>query len=393
MKIIKSITCFFLIGVFATGCKVEYRPSVQSPTTGYLVAEGFINSGNEPTTITLSRTLKVYDDSTTDVGEHNALINIEGENNESYPLYETGDGVYTSSPLQLNNSEKYHLKITTQNGEEYASDFTSYRTTPGIDSLSWQQNSDGVKIYVNTHDDQSSTGYYNWKYEETWEFHAAYYSSLEFIIDTTKRPPSPLPIGVKYTRPDKSIDSSLHTCWKTVNSSNIILASSEMLNSNHIYFPIMPIPAASEKLGVLYSINVKQYSISQEAYSYLQELKSNTEEIGSIFAAQPSKLSGNIHCTSNPSEIAIGFIEVSQEKQKRLFISNQQLPGWNYNNGCGEYLFQNNAAALGSKAGGLFPTVPSEITPVSIVSFFATPDQNCVDCTLRGSNIKPAFWP
>ena len=350
-------------------------------------------TSTEPTTITLSRTIKIYDDSTSDVGEHGALVNIEGENNENYPLHETGDGVYTSASLQLNSSEKYRLKIKTQNGKEYTSDFTSYRTTPGIDSLSWQRNTDGVKIYINTHDDQNRAGYYNWKYEETWEFHAAYYSSLVFIPDTTKRPPSPIPIGVRYIRKDKSIDSSLHTCWKTVNSSNIILASSEMLSSNHIYFPIMPIPAASEKLGVLYTINVKQYSISDEAYAYLQELKNNTEEIGSIFAAQPSKLNGNIHCTSNPSEIAIGFIEVSQEKQKRLFISNHQLPGWNYKDGCGEYLLQNNAAALGSKAGGLWPTVPFEATPVSIVSFFATPDQNCLDCTLRGSNVKPAFWP
>lgn len=389
MRIIKSITYFFLIGCFATGCKIEYRPSVQSPPTGYLVAEGFINSGTEPTTITLSRTIKVYDDSTTDVGEHSALVSIEGENNEGYPLYETGDGVYTSSSLQLNSNEKYRLQIKTQNGKEYASDFTSYRTTPDIDSLSWKRNSDGIKIYINTYDDQNSVGYYYWKYEETWEYHASYYSSLEFIIDKITK----LPIGVKYIRPDKSIDSSLHICWKTVNSSNIILGSSEMLSRNLIYFQIMSIPSASEKLSVLYTINVKQYAISQEAYSYLQKLKKTTEEIGSIFAAQPSQLSGNIHCTSNPSEIAIGFIEVSQEKQKRLFISSNQVPQWNYNDGCAQYLLQNNPNALGFKAGGLFPTVPYQATPAGIISFYATPDANCLDCTFRGSKVKPAFWP
>ena len=123
---------------------------------------------------------------------------------------------------------------------------------------------------------------------------------------------------------------------------NIILGSSEMLSSDHIYFPIMSIPAADEKLRVLYSINVKQFSVSQEAYSYLQKLKKNTEEIGSIFAAQPSELSGNIHCTTDPSETAIGFVEVSQEKQKRIFISNNQVPEWNYNDGCTQYLLHNN---------------------------------------------------
>ena len=71
----------------------------------------------------LSRTLKIYADSVVDNGEHNAMVNIEGENNESYPFYETGDGVYTSDSLQLNSNEKYRLKIKTPDGKEYASDF------------------------------------------------------------------------------------------------------------------------------------------------------------------------------------------------------------------------------------------------------------------------------
>ncbi len=389
MKLKKSIPCLLLILFFATGCKIEYRPTFQSPASGYLVVEGFINS-NGPTAITLSRTLKINDDSVVDNREHNAMVNIESESNESFPLYETGDGVYTSSALQLNGSEKYRVKIKTRDGKEYASDFSSYRTTPDIDSLSWTRNSDGVKIYINTHDDQSQTGYYNWKYEETWEYHAAYYSQLEFIID----PDTKLVVGVKFKNADKSIDSSLKKCWKTVHSSNINIGSSERLSSNHIYFPIMTIPSADEKLSVLYFIKVRQYAISNEAYSYLQKLKKNTEEIGSIFAAQPSQLTGNIHCTTDPSETVIGFVEVSQEKQESIFINNKEVPGWNYNDGCANYLLQNNAAELKEKAGGLFPTVPFEVTYTGrIISFYATTDINCQDCTLRGSNVKPAFWP
>ncbi|HEU5052317.1 MAG TPA: hypothetical protein VFT78_04350, partial [Hanamia sp.] len=62
MSHIKSISCLFLIQLFAIGCKIEYRPPVESPKTGYLVVEGFINSDGGPTTITLSRTLRLYDD-------------------------------------------------------------------------------------------------------------------------------------------------------------------------------------------------------------------------------------------------------------------------------------------------------------------------------------------
>ena len=388
MTLIKSLTCLFFIVFFATGCKTEYRPTIESPASGYLVVEGFINSEGT-TSVTLSRTLKIYDDSVVNNREHNAMVNIEGDSNDSYPLYETGNGIYTSSSLQLNPNEKYRLKIKTSNGKEYASDFSNYRTTPGIDSLSWTRDNNGVKIYINTHDDQSQTGYYYWKYEQTWEYDAAYYSQLELIVD----PDTKLVVGVRYKNADKSIDSSLKKCWKSVNSSNINIGSSERLSSNHIYFPIITIPSADERLSVLYFIKVKQNSISEQAYSYLQKLKKNTEEIGSIFAGQPSQLNGNIHCTTNPSETVIGFIEVSQEKQESIFISNKQVPGWNYNNGCGEYLLQNNPSELGEKAGGLFATVPFAVTPVGIASFFATPDVNCLDCTLRGSNVKPSFWP
>ena len=65
------------------------------------------------------------------------------------------------------------MHITTKNGKEYASDYSVVRTTPEIDSISWLRDNGGVRIYINTHDDQNKTKYYRWSYSETWEFHAA----------------------------------------------------------------------------------------------------------------------------------------------------------------------------------------------------------------------------
>ena len=109
--------------------------------------------------------------------EHNAEVNIEGENHETFPLYENGNGVYVSSAaLNLNSNEKYRLQIKTRDGKEYVSDFATVKNTPAIDSISWQRENGGLKIYVNTHDPQNNTKYYQWKYEETWEIHSAYLS-------------------------------------------------------------------------------------------------------------------------------------------------------------------------------------------------------------------------
>ena len=389
MRLIKTLFCLFVIALFGAGCKIEYRPPVESPKTGYLVVEGFINSGGGPTTITLSRTLKIYNDSTRDNREHNAIVNIEGFNNETFPLYETGDGVYTSAPLQLDSNEKYRLKIKTQYGKEYESDYSSYRTTPNIDSLSWKRDNNGVKIYINTHDDRVQPGYYYWKYEETWEIHSTYYSTVQFLYN----PGNPIPVGVGYRNPDQLPDTALYRCWQDVTSSNINIGSSEKLNRNLIYFPIMLIEPQSRKLSVMYSIKVFQYAVSKENYDYLKILKTNSEEIGSITGPLPSELTGNIHCITTPSETVIGFVEVSQEKQsERLFISNDDVPGWGYKMQCAQQVVGNSPESLRDNS-DLYPTTVFQSDPLGIRSFYATPEINCVDCRLYGSPVKPAFWP
>jgi hypothetical protein len=77
------------------------------------------------------------------------------------------------------------LRIKTTNGKEYASDFTSVKYTPSIDSITWQREDGGLRLYANAHDPQNATKYYQWKYEETWEFHSAFFSSLKYLRDNS----------------------------------------------------------------------------------------------------------------------------------------------------------------------------------------------------------------
>lgn len=385
----KNLFIYIIFFVIAAGCKEKYIAPVQSPATGYLVVEGFINSGQEPTSITLTRTTKLYD-SVNIIYEHNAAVNVEGENQETFPLYENGNGVYISSaPLNLNSAEKYRLHIRTQDGKEYASDFVPYKHTPEIDSVSWQRENGGVKIYVNTHDPQNNTKYYHWKYEETWEFHATYYSSLFLIRDQNF-----VPVAVGYRNADQSVDTTIHKCWNTVISTNINLGSSEKLSADVIHLPLIFIEPASVKLSVLYSVNIRQYALSHEAYLFFQKIQKNTEGVGSIFDAQPSELQGNIHCINNPSETVVGYVDISEEKQKRIFIRNDELPGWNYTQNCVQTILDNQADSLKKYGSGLFPTTVYSLGPFgSITKFLATPEEACMDCTLNGSNVRPAFWP
>ncbi len=57
-----------------------------------------------------------------------------------------------------------------------------------------------------------------------------------------------------------------------------------------------------------------------------KKLKNNTEQLGSIFDAQPSETGGNLHCKTDPTEQVIGFIGCSSQTQKRIFINRYELP-------------------------------------------------------------------
>ena len=370
-------------------CKEIYDPHIEAKTTGLLVVEGFINSGPGPTTIHLSRSSSLEDN--TLKPEFSAQVNVEGDDGSSFTLFGNGNGEYTNAQLTLNNGANYRLHLRTIDGREYVSDYTPVKYTPPIDSITWQGENDGLRLYANARDLQNGTKYYQWKYEETWEIHSAYYTSLIYIRDTIR---TNAVIGLAWRLPDHNADTSLYKCWNTVNSSSITLGSTEKLTSDIVYLPVQYIEPHSEKLSVLYSINLRQYAISKDNYLFLQKMKKNTEQLGTIFDPQPSEISGNIHCLADPGEVVIGFIEVTQEQVKRIFISNSQVPGWNYDPGCVETIIDNNLDSIAKHGSDLYPTLPSGLDPFGgIVKFHATPDKNCMNCTFRGVSQKPAFWP
>jgi hypothetical protein len=372
---------------FFAECKQAYDPSVKASNTNLLVVEGFIKSGQGPTTIRLSRTTDIND--TILKPEIGAQLTVEGDDGSNFSLIENGSGVYSIDQLLLNGNAKYRLDIKTADGKQYASDYSPVKNTPPIDSITWQRENGGVRIYANAHDPQNATKYYQWKYEETWEFHSAYFSELKYVTD----PVTTIPVAVEYKYPDLHTDTTIYKCWNTLNSSSIILGTTEKLTSAVVYLPVQYVEPRSEKLSVLYSINLRQYAISQGNYFFLQKMKKNTEQLGTLFDPQPSEISGNIHCLTDTSETVIGYVEVSQEQVARMFISNSQVPDWNYDPGCVFIEINNNPASIAQNGIGLLPTLVSKKDPFGgILSFYASTPP-CVDCTLRGVHQKPVFWP
>jgi hypothetical protein len=370
-------------------CKQVYDPHIEAKTTGLLIVEGFINSGQGSTTIRLSRSSDL--EHTTFTPELSAQVNVEGEDGSGVPLVDSGNGEYSIVQLTLNNGIRYRLHIRTTDGKEYVSDYTPVRYTPAIDSITWQRENEGLRLYANARDPLNTTKYYQWKYEETWEIHSAFYTSIKYIRDTIQ---TNAVTDLVYRLPNQNPDTLLHKCWNTLNSATIILGSTEKLTSDIVYLPVQYIEPQSEKLSVLYSINLRQSAISKDNYLFLQKIKKNTEQLGTIFDPQPSEISGNVHCLTDPGEIAIGFIEVTQEQVKRVFISNSQVPGWGYHQDCFQAVIDNNLDSIKRHGSDLYPTTPQSTDAFgAIIKFYATNDKNCMNCTFRGVSQKPSFWP
>ena len=378
-------TTFALLVIFLTGCKESFEPNLPSVPQGYLVVEGFINAQG-PTQIRLSRSTPI-EQKKTFKAELNASIKIEGDDNSSFTLSNLPNGLYTSNTLPINSSRKYRLRIKTKNAKEYLSDFVEVKITPAIDSVSWKEEEKGVQIYANTHDPLNKTIYYRYDYDETWEINSAYQAFYKAVI---------VPGGNFVIRPITSSDPQIYWCWKYDTSKSILLASSAKLEKDIIHLkPLLFIPTEDERIGVRYSIQVRQYALDKDGYEFLEQMKKNTESLGTIFDPQPSVIKGNIHSLSDPDEMVIGYINATTAQDKRIFISGAQLVkrGFNIYNFCSSFEIINNPDSLKAVIPPHWPYEP-------VVSVFRPPlpvynlsTSNCVDCRERGGiNVKPSFW-
>jgi hypothetical protein len=360
-----------------------YEPKVAEATKSYLVVDGFINSQGT-TSIKLSRTLGLAA-GTAPSPEAKASAYLGDDAGSRYALTEGAAGTYTSASLTLDPARKYQLHLTTAAGKTYVSDLVAVKTTPPIDSIAWKFGPGGVQLYLSAHDDQNKTTYYRWNYTETWLFTSAFYSHVSFDKAT----------GSYQTRTD-----DIYHCWTTVNSTLISLGNTAKLTRDVLAdYPLLFIPDNSPKLRYRYSILVQQQAQSAEEYQYWEALKKNTESIGSLYDPLPTQLTGNVHALGDATEPVLGFIGAHSVTEKRIFIDRSEIPlpsGWAYDTGyqsCG--VTPMSFTLFDAKASFSTPYY-APIDPVyndsGIVIGYTGASPTCVDCRLRGTNIKPSFW-
>lgn len=370
---------FIIMLLVISSCREAYLPPAIKSANNFLVVEGIINAGMDSTIFKLTRT-KNLGDTTLEIPELFARVQIEAQSGAFYVLTGTGNGIYSSGPMPLNSAEMYRLTISTVSGGFYQSDLVQVKQTPAIDSLNWKLNKD-VTIYVSSHDATNNTRYYRWDFMETWEYETFYDSNLGYDYGNDRI----------YFR---DISQLLTRCWSSARSAGIFIGTSDNLTNDIIsQIPLTTIPDGSDKIRTRYSILVKQYALTRPAFEYWQLLRKNSKELGSIFGNQPAEFTGNIRCLSNPEEPVIGFVSASTVTQKRIFIKNSELNTWNSPNltsTCSPIIIPQDSTFY-------YLVNNPDYAPAYFLSGTPNPlaiaKRKCVDCTLSGGNTsKPSYW-
>ena len=379
LSLIPVIGCSVLIYILSSCISDFVPPEGMKDMAGLLVVEGVILE--EGTRITLSRTVKLNEDNISEYymfeNINNAVIRIIDEKNT---VVAVAKQAYNWGPYVVNEkfsyapSMKYALDIRTTDNKHYQSAFVSPVYTPEIDDVTWKLNDDfSIDMFVSTHDPLSQINFYQWTFEEVWEFRSKLFMDLMYD-----------PATKRFSIPQSLWGDNRYYCWASDFSKSLIVASTSKYTDaaikNHKIHTIKP---GTSRYSYLYSILVRQYGLEKDVYDYYYNLQRNLDESGSLFAPQPSEISGNIQCLSNPGEPVIGYIFASKATAYRAYISMSQLNITHledYRN-CIDGVFNAKSdeeaynGGLG-KSGGEYYRI------------------ECMDCTLRGgTKTKPSYWP
>ena len=282
---------------------------------------------------------------------------------------------------QLSLDRQYKLCVTLHESmKSFESALLTPLATPEIGTIEYFVNEakTAVDFVVSTYADNNASRYYKWRFIEDFEIVAIYHPHRYYDPRTDKIVPYPT-------------DPLLTYCWDQTESTSILIAKTDHLESNVIFQQeLTTIFSGSYKICELYSMELFQMSISKEAYSYWENLRKNTGEIGGLFSPQPSEMQGNIRCTSDQDTKVLGFICAVQPSVQRVFVSKDDLRIHN----------PNPCPFFDWLSVFLDPPTDRELYDDGWRVATDPPRsdrewvwEECVDCTKIGTKNKPSFWP
>ncbi len=384
MRQIKNIAILFIL-LLLSACIKTYEPVIDSSDSNKYVVSGRVTDqeGWQEVEVSLSSPM----DSALYKPVSGCFGIIRSDNGKGFPLQEYKDGHYRTwvSQSDLVPGASYRVEIQTPDGQQIESGYemmppgaplgSVYYAVKEIPTPTPGLTNTVMQFYVDLDANGNYSPYYKWEVEETWEYHAAH--PLEYYYDGTFHEVKPP-------------DYTNKVCWITVPAKNVFtLSTKNVAQGIYKQYPLHYIDGrSSSRLGIMYSILVKQFAMSEGSYNYWEQLRINSNEQGGLYEKQPNAIKGNVHNLTKPENDVLGYFFAATVNSRRYFYQNVEGIDLTFYNYCTE----DNLGKFGWKE--FFTWEYPIFYYFNEVGLLKILNAECIDCRRLGGTIeKPEFWP
>lgn len=402
----KLIYIIVLVSVLATSC-VEPFDITGEVATGenietFLVVEATLTNELKQQEVLLGRGRSFANDSIQPVTQ-NATVTVLDGNGTTFSFSELEPGRYVSDQsFQALPSTTYQLNITTGQNSSFTSELVFLPETASItevyaERITNDMGVEGIAIYTDSEILQGTAPFLRYQYEETYKVIAPLWSPFDMVV---------VDPNIPYTLDSFDLvprEQEERVCYGTQRSNRIIQALDLNRSGNEVSRNLVRfIPRDDFIISHRYSILVRQLVQTPDAYSYYRILEEQAGNESVFTEIQPGFIEGNMSNTNNPSEKVLGYFEVANASQERIFFNyedffpNEELPP--YAIGCvflsaPQFVTPGGTSPLKDAIdSGLFVYVRDNEGEVFDGGPYFTARRACGDCTVLGSNIVPEFW-
>lgn len=391
-QLLTHIMAMVAAAVCIVSCVYPFNPEMPDGQAGIIVIEGDILIGEmSPVIVTYSGSIDKFMSNPDPVI---ATVWVEDSRGSVYGTDHQDDkGVQYVDMTDADPSCEYRLHVVDlSTSKEYVSRFERCCKAPVIDSLSYIPDEERNRLNIALSMHAKDESYFRWTYVEDWEYRSYYRAQLKYI------PPE---INYVWGRPnhygngqvvDFKYPENTYYCWNHAESDEIMIFSTEkQTDDRFVDLEFHPISRYDLRISYIYHIEVNLEPLSRDAYQYWANIKQNSDYNGSLFAPTPSEMMGNIKCVQNESEQVLGFINVAQRAQNKLYVYNGEARFYKDPDAHIPETFQPAGSEWFDLYNNGFLPYYTEMPGAYTSAYWS--EARCLDCRLLGGNKnRPDWW-
>jgi hypothetical protein len=327
---------FFVFSLISLVSCIDTYDVDFSQQNNVLVVEGFLTDDYQnPDTIKIQYS-KYFEGTTyiTPIISVKALIVASGTGKETNLIEQKLGGYLPPNDFRINPSEKYSLRFTLPDGQQFESSSEQIYTTPPILKVydkfvpNSKLSDDGKKflsaneVYLDFKDMPNQKNYYLWRY--------THYEKIVHCTTcyTSQYDPKTLGCTIKLANFNRTpyYDYQCATeCYSIAKSNKINVMSDVVSDGETVTGRLIAKIPYHFNYGCL--VEIQQMSISPQNYTFYKNLELQSQSTGGLADTPAAAIVGNINNLTNPANKVVGFFSVASIQKKRYWVDRKGASG------------------------------------------------------------------